>query len=69
MGVPPGLISYYNLNFIKYILVILVFATLAGGHKYIKEHHACQNKSGNLRHSAKVLNSDFDLCPRLKPYL
>ena len=69
MGVPPGFISYYNLNFIKYLLVILVFATLAGGHKYIKEHHACPNKSGNLRHLGKVLNSDFYLCPRSNPHL
>ena len=69
MGVPPWFILYYNLNFIKYLLVILVFATLAGGHKYIKEHHVCPNRGGNLRPSAKVLNSDFYLCPRPNPHL
>ena len=41
MGVPPGFISYYNLNFIKYLLVISVFATLAGRHMCIKKHLMC----------------------------
>ena len=59
MGVPTVFISYYNLNFIKYLLVMSIFSTLAGGHKCINEQHACSNKSGNLLHSAKVLNSDF----------
>ena len=35
MGVPSGFVPYYNLNFIKYLLVIFIFATLAGGHKCI----------------------------------
>ena len=69
MGVPPGFISNYNLIFIKYLLVILIFATLAGGHKCIKEHPECPNKSGNPWPSAKVLNSDLYLCPHSKPHL
>ena len=35
MGVPSGFISNYNLNFIKYLLVISSFATFAGGHRSI----------------------------------
>ena len=58
MGVHPGFISNYNLNFTKYLSAISIFATLAGGHKCIKEYLECPNKSGNPRHSAKVLNSD-----------
>ena len=52
--------SYYNLYFIKDPLVILIFATPAGGHKCIKEYLLLQNQ----QHSAKVLNSEFCLCPR-----
>ena len=37
MEVSPGFISYYNLNFIKYSLVISIFATIAGEHKCIKD--------------------------------
>ena len=40
-----------------------MFARPAGGHKCIKEHLECPNKSENQRHPAKVLNSDFYLCP------
>ena len=69
MGVPPGLISNHNLSFIKYLLVIPIFAILVGGHKCIKVHLECPNKSGNPQHSAKVLNFDFYLCPHSKPHL
>ena len=69
MGVPPGFILSYNLNFIKYLLVILIFSTPASRHKCIKEQHACSNKSGNPGHSAEVLNSDFHLCLYWKPHL
>ena len=31
MGMSPGSISYYSLNFIEYLSVISIFATLAGG--------------------------------------
>ena len=62
-------ISNYNLNFIKYLLLISIFVTFAGGHKCIKEHLEYPKKSGNPRHSAKVLNSDFYLCPHSKPHL
>ena len=62
MGVPPGFISNYNLNFTKCLSALSIFATPAGGHKYIKEYLECPNKSGNPWHSAKVLNSDVYLC-------
>ena len=51
--------SYYSFNCIGDLSVILIFATNAGGHMCIEEHHECPNKSGNQRHPAKVLNSDF----------
>ena len=38
MGVPPGFISNYNLNFIKYLSVISIFATPAGGHTSISKN-------------------------------
>ena len=60
---------YFNLNRIKDLWVTLISATPAGGHKCIKKHFECQSKSGNQRHPAKVLNSDFCLCPRSKPHL
>ena len=45
------------------------FATPPSGHGCIKEYLECQNKSGNQRHPAKVLNSDFHFCPRSKSHL
>ena len=69
MGVPTGFKLYYNPNCIKVLWVILIFATPAGGHECTTEHLECPSKSGNQRHSAKVLNSDFYLCPRSKPHL
>ena len=51
--------SYYNLNCIKDLSVILMFATPAGAHKCKKEHLECPNKSGNRQHPTKVLSSDF----------
>ena len=68
MGVHSGFISYYNLNFIKY-LVISIFATLAGGDKCIKEQDACSNKSGNPRHSAKSSKFWFLFESTFKPHL
>ena len=65
----PGFISYYNLNFAKYHLVISIFATFAGGHKCIKERQACPNKNGKSTALSKSSNSEFHLCPRSKPHL
>ena len=58
--------SYYNL---KNLSVILIFETPAGGNKCINEHLKCPNRSRNQRYPAKVLNHDFDLCPRSKPHV
>ena len=70
MGVPHGFISWITILILLNIyLVISMFATLAGGHMCIKEHLECPNKSAILQHSAKVLISDFNLCPHSKPHL
>ena len=47
----------------------LIFAKPAGGHKCIKEHHECPNKSENQRHPAEVLNSHTYLYPHSEQHL
>ena len=62
--------SYYNCKFcITNRSVTLIFATSTGGHKCIKKHLECTNKTWKSLVPAKVLNSEFYLCPCSKRHL
>ena len=58
--------SYYNVNCIRDLSLILIFATPAGGHKCTKEHLGCPNRSGIQWRPAKALNFDFDFVSMFK---